>query len=122
MNQLSGPENGPTETIAMQNDRFRRDLVNGSSIIPGRYMLTRGISSLDDSSIARILHQVATFSAFTAGNDPYGEHDFGRVEFGNHTIFWKIDYYDNDYLMGSPCKTDTSVTKRVLTVMLASEY
>tara|TARA_Y100000815_G_C12948051_1_gene351839 strand:- start:59 stop:265 length:207 start_codon:yes stop_codon:yes gene_type:complete len=65
---------------------------------------------------------VAEFNDFTSDNDPYGEHDFGTLTVGGRRINWKIDYYDNDLKYGSPDPADPSVTTRVLTIMLASEY
>jgi len=34
------------------------------------------------------------FDSFTPDNDPYGEHDFGTIDWQEEKIFWKIDYYD----------------------------
>jgi hypothetical protein len=56
------------------------------------------------------------------GNDPYGEHDFGSLDMMGERIFWKIDYYDLAFRAGSPAPDDPEVTRRVLTIMLASEY
>ena len=53
----------------------------------------------------------------------YGiEHDFGSFEADGHTIFFKIDYYDETLSVHSPDASDPAVTKRVITIMLAEEY
>lgn len=65
---------------------------------------------------------VRSFTAFTRDNDPHLEHDFGSFEVRGEKLFWKIDYYDLDLTYGSEAPEDPSKTKRVLTIMLASEY
>lgn len=84
--------------------------------------LTQGVCTLGSDLLPQIVIEVAQFEAFTPDNDPYGEHDFGAIEISGHRIFWKIDYYDSDMRNASPDPADPSVTTRVLTVMLASEY
>ena len=66
--------------------------------------------------------KVQEFDNFTEDNDPYHEHDFGAINFKNETYFWKIDYYDLDYLCLSPDISDENVTNRVLTIMRGDEY
>ncbi len=53
---------------------------------------------------------------------PYGEHDVIIVTSNQLKVIAKIDYFDNDLKFHSPDKADPCVTKRVLTMMLASEY
>lgn len=65
---------------------------------------------------------VRSFTAFNQDNDPHLEHDFGSFAVRGEQLFWKIDYYDLDLASGSAVPEDPSVTKRVLTLMLASEY
>lgn len=65
---------------------------------------------------------VRQFDSFTEDNDPYGEHDFGKIDWKGMVVFWKIDYYDLDLEMHSPDPSDSTVTARVLTVMLDDEY
>jgi hypothetical protein len=85
-----------------------------------RLMLTRGISERCDANA--ILLAVKQFDNFNEANDPHHEHDFGAIEVGGDTVFFKIDYYARDLEHGSPDAADPDVTTRVLTVMLAEEY
>lgn len=102
------------QKIRELNDTFR------TTLIGGRLMLTQSILNRDDAN--EIVKRVRRFDAFNNGNDPYGEGDFGAFEMGRDSIFFKIDYYSKDLNSCSPDPTDPSVTTRVLTVMLASEY
>lgn len=105
-----------TFEIARLNDAFRRSLVGGQVLV------TNGVLSLGHAEVDNVIDAVRRFSDFSAGNDPYGEHDFGMVTCEGQEIFWKIDYYDAQLEFGSPNPADPSVTTRVLTIMLASEY
>jgi Protein of unknown function (DUF3768) len=40
--------------------------------------------------VDRALAAVRAFDAFSADNDPYGEHDFGIFELDGVTLNWKI--------------------------------
>jgi hypothetical protein len=102
--------------IAALNDHARQTFTGC------RVLITRGISELQPELIQQIVHAVQSFDQFTADNDPYEEHDFGRVIVTDHTVFWKFDYYDLDLQMHSPDASDPTVTARVLTIMLADEY
>ena len=102
--------------IRALNDRLRRTGVGGM------IMQTSGVHDLGEDVVTHVAQAVMKFDDFTANNDPYQEHDFGAVEVDKHRIFWKIDYYGNDMESGSPDPADPSITKRVLTIMLASEY
>jgi hypothetical protein len=102
--------------IRALNDAFRRSLTGG------KVMMTAGIAALTAAMQAKVLNEVRTFDAFTAENDPHGEHDFGSFEVDGRKIFWKIDYYDARMEFGSEDPADPEKTTRVLTIMLASEY
>ncbi len=103
--------------VASLNDAFR------TTFIGGRVLMTEGISSLQEADLGEVLELVRTFTDFTPDNDPYGEHDFGSIDHNAAgRVFWKIDYYDPSMEAGSENPADTSVTVRVLTIMLASEY
>jgi hypothetical protein len=96
--------------VAILNDQFRE---SGFGVT-----LTGGIQSVKD--LNGLMDAIRTFDSFNESNDPWGEHDFGRLEWHGDKVFWKIDYYNEtldeweDPLCGS--------CKRVMTVMLSEEY
>jgi Protein of unknown function (DUF3768) len=102
-----------TEKVRELNDAFR------TSFKGGRVMVTRGIASRSD--VSEILERIRTFDAFDNDSE-YRERDFGALEAGHDSIFWKIDYYSHDLSAGSENPADPNLTVRVLTVMLAEEY
>jgi hypothetical protein len=95
------------------NDKLRREMPHG------RVLLTRAIANLDPSIAVAIVCAVREFDAFTPDNDRWGEHDFGQIQIGGETYFWKIDAYDVELEFESPDPTDDAVTKRILTIMTA---
>ena len=111
---------GDASRIAALNDAMRRAGPQG----PGgnRWVMTRGVMNLGAAFALRAAQAVTAFDAFTTDNDPYGERDFGSFEIGGQRLFWKIDCYDLTLEHGSPDPADPSVTRRVLTIMLANEY
>lgn len=100
--------------IAELNDQLRIHRTGGE------IKLTSGVRALGEAAIAAILVKLTVFS-FTPGNDPYGERDFGIVEYEGETINWKIEYYDKSKQYLSPDPSDPSVTTRVLFIMLREE-
>ena len=121
------------DTIRCLNDAARAN--------PGLASLanvTMGFQSLPELDRLAALVTITRFAKFDGDNDPYGEHDFGAVyklasgewtesrphdaETIAQTVFWKIDYYDPSLTYGSEAPWDAEQTKRVLTIMLASEY
>lgn len=95
---------------AILNDQFRKSGL--------RVHLTCGVQSVED--LPGLLQAVKEFRVFNENNDPWGEHDFGRLDWHGDKVFWKIDYYNEsldeweDPLIGS--------CRRIMTVMLAEEY
>jgi hypothetical protein len=47
--------------------------------IPGRVVMTNGVAALGEKAVEEIMQKVKDFNDFTEANDPYGEHDFGRI-------------------------------------------
>lgn len=102
--------------IRTLNDKLRIDRKGGY------YYVTDGVCSLGPGLMPEVIRAVAAFDKFTPDNDPYGEHDFGRLALAGHSLLWRIDYYDADMEFASSDPADPAVTTRVLTIMLASEY
>jgi Protein of unknown function (DUF3768) len=102
--------------IRRLNDQLRTTFVGGAIVItPGIEMLTLGRRSA-------LMSAVQNFNAFSAGDDPYGEHDFGAIDLTGEKFFFKIDYYDLAMDGGSPDPADPRRTRRVMTIMCAAEY
>lgn len=107
------------QNIAMINDTFRKKVLHAPQP-DGKAVITRGVAALPSNLQAWLFHAVATDTDFPAGNDPYGEHDFGVVVSGDMQFYWKIDYYaDAGMEFGT---ADKANAYRVLVIMLAEEY
>ena len=102
-----------TEQIRALNDQLRHDFTGG------RAVMTTGIAALGADAVARIVKTIAVFDDFCHANDPYEEHDFGAFEADGHTIFFKIDLYEEPDVKNA---NGEPVVTRVLTIMLAEEY
>lgn len=99
------------------NDAFRT-----AGPVAGQWVLTRGVHQMGGDFISLATRAVQGFTGFHQGNDPYGEHDFGSFNLAGETLFWKIDAYDQALEYGSEDPANPSATRRILTIMLASEY
>ncbi|MET1756470.1 DUF3768 domain-containing protein [Novosphingobium sp. RD2P27] len=114
------------------------DLARAAMGVTSKVVMTQGIAALDDATRSRVFELVETFNDFTPDNDPHGERDAGflyqdasgqwrtrwtsEVEKPALSVMWKIDYYDRALEFGSEEPWNPQVTKRVLTILLASEY
>ncbi len=105
-------------SIAEINDEFRVAVLTEPQE-NGRCIVTANVHALDPDVKMSILQKVSAFENFTAGDDPYGEHDFGVIE-GVPRVYWKIDYYaDANMEAGAE---DIENAYRVLVIMLAEDY
>ena len=104
------------EKIRNLNDQLRKTFTGG------KVFITQGVRYLDVTDQIVLINKIKTFDSFNYSNDPHNEHDFGAVNLKGEDYFWKIDYYDADYLHFSPCPSDEAVTNRVLTILRAEEY
>lgn len=106
---------------ARLNDLARTD----PQRVNAAWFTTHGVAALvgDDPDQRReLLEAVASFDDFSEGNDTYGERDFGAFSLWGGRLFWKIDYFHPEREEHSPLKWSAELTRRVLTIMLASEY
>lgn len=103
-----------TEVISKLNDELR---INNKG---GRVICTTSV--VTSKNFDKIIKAVKDFDNFNEDNDPYGEHDFGKVIVDGKDYFFKFDYYqkNNSYLSNDP--SNNQVTDRVMTIMEASEY
>ena len=105
-----------TARIRALNDELRQNFAEGIAV------MTPGIAALGAEAVARIVKTIGVFDDFCHANDPHEEHDFGAFDADGHRVFFKIGYLDKSLTYHSPDPTDPSVTKRVITIMLAEEY
>lgn len=101
--------------IREANDRLRKTGLGGKTV------LSRTVAAMAPEAFNALLKRVREFDAFTRGNDPWQEHDFGEVLHEGERYFWKIDAYDVNLEYGSPDAANDAVTCRVLTLMTAME-
>lgn len=114
--QQSFAQTPRTERIAQLNDQLRK-FGRG-----GQVMLTRGVTALDGFDAATLIAALAKYDQFDVDNDPHGERDFGDLDYCGAELLWKVDYYDQDLIYGSPDPADPAATTRILTILLAEEY
>lgn len=89
------------------------------------WFMTQGVSALVAEAEPRggeLVQAIGGFSSFDADNDPFGERDFGALTLWGQRLFWKIDYLHPEREEHSPAKWSAELTRRILTIMLASEY
>lgn len=117
-----------TQRIRALNDAFRAKgpiwatvLGNAGPQEDGWY-ITDGVQAEGPLFVLEAVSCVQRFDRFDADDDPHGEHDFGACTLAGERLLWKIDYYDLDLRYGSEAPDDPAMTRRVMTIMLASEY
>lgn len=102
--------------VIILNDNLRTTAQGGHIVVTG------GVSLLPMDIQIEISTAIQNTSEFPPDKDHYEEHDFGIVEVQGIKVIWKIDYYDHSMKLHSPDKSDPTVTNRVMTIMLESEY
>ncbi len=115
------PDKGATlddQTTAIRhlNDALRQTFEGG------QVLMTPGVTGLASQTLARVLVAVRDFDDFSEDNDPFQTHEFGMVDVDGEHVMFKVDAYDENMEYGSPNPADPEVTRRVMTILLASEY
>ncbi len=105
--------------IAEQNDCFRTHALADDRV--GRWVFTAAVVAEDHAFQMEAFRKVQEFDDFSEDADPFGSHEMGVLTVRGKTVWWKIDLYDQSYLMGSVMPTDVSKTRRVLTIMFPSD-
>ncbi|MBY0510173.1 MAG: DUF3768 domain-containing protein [Rhodospirillaceae bacterium] len=122
MSDVTDAVDPTTKKIADLNDALRTTFTGGTIV------MTRGIQALTDGDRAMVLAAVMRFKEFNEDNDPWHLHDMailtvpGINGVGEHRIMFKVDTYDLKMQFLSPAPEDPLQTRRVLTILLASEY
>ena len=112
---------GTMESRTAEIRRLNDALRTGESD-DGIIVVTQDARAGGEAFLHAAMAAMRSFSDFNADNDPHGEHDFGAFDVEGQRLFFKVDYYDPTMTAHSADPTDPKVTRRVLTVMLASEY
>jgi hypothetical protein len=136
MRERGGPYR--MKQMSTQTDHIRRlnDLARTQpQIVNATWVITNGVRHLlsgDDDSPAGIVlardrvmalrHAVASYSDWSDGTDPYGEHDFGAFLLFGERLYFKVDYYHPEHDTVAPVPSNVELCRRVLTIMLAEEY
>lgn len=110
------------EQIAKLNDRARSGFDPSARILFTRGCLDAFCSGDTPSGLVAQAELIKTMGRHRFDEDTYGERDFGAFTFRGERVFFKIDYYDLSLEYGSEDPADASITARVVTIMLASEY
>lgn len=113
---------GRAEQIAKLNDRARSGFDPSARIMFTRGCLDAFCSGDTPSGLVAQAELIKTMRRHRFEEDTYSERDFGAFTFRRERVFFKIDYYDLSLEYGSEDPADASITARVVTIMLASEY
>lgn len=88
----------------------------------GKIIAMGALGQDDQAKQIRVVLGASEHTDWNSGDDPYGEHDFGKFEIDGEAFIFKIDYYSLDEMHGSEHPDDPNVTIRVMTLMYASDY
>lgn len=107
-----------TAKIRELNDQLRTKGLGGTIVAAGSLAVASDLHKAIACTLVRF------FNEFEEGDNPYHEHDFGKVHSKalNQDFYFKIDYYAPDMMNGSEDPADPDKTVRVLTIFYAEDY
>ncbi|WP_409514842.1 DUF3768 domain-containing protein [Agrobacterium sp.] len=70
----------------------------------------------------KVAAATAAFDNENEGDDPYGEHEFGKGEVNGEAVISKINYFSLDELHDADHLEDPNVTIRILTIIFAEGH
>lgn len=88
----------------------------------GQIFVTSAVDALNEDMKFRLIQAIRNFDEFDGGNDPYHQHDFGKVELEGTAYYFKVDAYDLSLEYASDDPANELITRRVMTVLRADEY
>ncbi len=112
-----------TERIRALNDQLRTSSDPIAALkLNGQLVITHALAAKGNEFLERAIAAVRAFDDFYEDNDPWGEHDCATLQVDGETVIFKIDYYDPELERHSDDAADPALTRRVLTIMLASDW
>ncbi|MDQ4422136.1 DUF3768 domain-containing protein [Sphingobium sp. DEHP117] len=121
-----------TSEIAALNDAARAGTLSTSRTVITRTLCDLIAGPSEDPAVRQTrlfegqcaLRRLINETPIDPGNDPYGERDFGVVQFLGRKLFWKVDAYENDgtFSWGASNPADAATSYRIVTIMLATDY
>lgn len=115
--------------IGEQNEVFRKALGPAEwqgQPIRGRVVVSPDIRAMGPDFVKAVLATVRDDQNFMDDHGRDGARSFGMPDVPHEgdlvAVYWKIDLYDNDELMGPEVETDPSQTLRVLHICFPIEF
>jgi len=107
--------------VKMNQEEKFREMAHRNDVIRKlglNVTLTKKAAELPN--LEELLYRVRSYNDFNTKIDPEGWHDMGRFEWRGQKVIWKIDYFNETLQRFEDPLSEEC--KRVLTVMLKSEY
>ncbi|EPX76797.1 DUF3768 domain-containing protein [Salipiger mucosus] len=84
-----------TETGKRNNEIRTRGLFARGPDQVAELIGTVGIEALGQDAVNDLIRQLMAFEDFEEGNDPYGDRDFGKLEYDGKTVIFRIELHED---------------------------